>query len=726
MKIRYKILLILLSLGATAVLVSGYVGYRHGEQSLIEAVKRQLISVQRTKARQVESYFNVLTSHVKSLTGDRMVVSAMEEFNSAYSRLDRSPPDLAVHNSVVNYYRQEFLPALQRLMPLRETFEEYLPKTNATYYLQQQYIVKNPLTLGRKKELDVAPGDHTDYGRAHARYHKPLRQIVENFGYYDLFLIDAETSRVVYTVDKEPDFGTNLLTGPYRTSTLAKVVNNARITKDPEAVFLSDFSEYEPSLGAPAQFIAAPIFDGTKRIGVLAFQLSNDELDNVISGHRGWVREGLGRSGDSGIVGDDYLLRSNARGFLDDPEKHLERMRQRGVPEQTIRRIIVYGSTFLRQEVRLPSVTRALAGEEGSMIQRGSAGGRTLVAYGPLNIPGLRWTLASRIDYDEAVEPVRELRNQLMGWSAALLALTILISLLLTQAIVRPVNALAKAAGRLAAGDLTAHVTVKSRDEIGALSAVFNSMVKSIREKTALIEQKNRENESLLLNILPAPIAERLKGGENRIADNFAEVTVLFADIVGFTTLAGQASAGEVVDFLNDLFTRFDQAAQRHGIEKIKTIGDAYMAVAGMSIPGADHARRMMEMALDMIRECHECAKEGGRDINIRVGINSGPVVAGVIGSTKYIYDLWGDTVNVASRMESNGVPGSIQVTRAVYERLHDEYDFEHRGDIEVKGKGKIETWIVRGPVRGASGKSSLAPANDPAETALASRQATS
>ena len=218
-----------------------------------------------------------------------------------------------------------------------------------------------------------------------------------------------------------------------------------------------------------------------------------------------------------------------------------------------------------------------------------------------------------------------------------------------------------------------------------------------LREKTELIEQKNRENEALLLNILPGEIANRLKQGENEIADKFADVTVLFGDIVGFTVLSSKISAAEIVDLLNGLFSRFDQAANELGIEKIKTIGDCYMAVCGLPSSCSNHAERMARMALRMAEATREYGREKGLKLQMRIGLNSGPVVAGVIGATKFIYDLWGDTVNLASRMESTGVPGQIQVTRSVYERLKGSFAFESRGLIQVKGKGEIETWLLQG-----------------------------
>jgi class 3 adenylate cyclase len=225
-------------------------------------------------------------------------------------------------------------------------------------------------------------------------------------------------------------------------------------------------------------------------------------------------------------------------------------------------------------------------------------------------------------------------------------------------------------------------------------------MTGSIRQNTELIEEKNRENEALLLNILPGEIATRLKRGEHEIADSFAEVTVLFADLVGFTALSSTIPATEVVDLLNGLFSRFDDAARELGIEKIKTIGDCYMAVCGLPSRCPDHAMRMTQMALRLLEATKAYGEERSLPLSVRVGLNSGPVVAGVIGVSKFIYDLWGDTVNIASRMESTGVPGEIQVTRAVYEQLKNDFEFERRGFVPVKGKGEIETWLLRPEMR--------------------------
>ncbi|HKP89840.1 MAG TPA: adenylate/guanylate cyclase domain-containing protein [Thermoleophilaceae bacterium] len=221
-------------------------------------------------------------------------------------------------------------------------------------------------------------------------------------------------------------------------------------------------------------------------------------------------------------------------------------------------------------------------------------------------------------------------------------------------------------------------------------------LVKLARKHTAL-EAEQEKSERLLLNVLPAPIAERLKASPGVIADGFEGVTVLFADIVEFTPLADELPPEEVVALLDRVFSGFDELTQRHGLEKIKTIGDAYMVAGGLPIPRPDHAEAVAEMALAMREEVRRHSGEVPHPLDIRIGIDSGPVVAGVIGRRKFIYDLWGDTVNTASRMESHGVADGIQVTQRTYERLRERYDLRSRGEIEVKGKGAMTTYLLLG-----------------------------
>jgi adenylate cyclase len=220
---------------------------------------------------------------------------------------------------------------------------------------------------------------------------------------------------------------------------------------------------------------------------------------------------------------------------------------------------------------------------------------------------------------------------------------------------------------------------------------------KQREEALAALRVEQDKAEGLLLNILPRSIADKLKADTATIADQFDAASILFADVVDFTPLSERLPPAEVVGILDHLFTHFDVLAERYRLEKIKTIGDCYMAAAGVPTPRADHARAVALMALDMREAMSSQDGVGHLGLELRIGINSGPVVAGVIGRKRFLYDLWGDAVNTASRMESHGTPGQIQVTRATYELLKDEFVLERRGTVPLKGKGEMETWYLLG-----------------------------
>ncbi len=242
--------------------------------------------------------------------------------------------------------------------------------------------------------------------------------------------------------------------------------------------------------------------------------------------------------------------------------------------------------------------------------------------------------------------------------------------------------------------------TMLALNVIGAGSVAFTLLASFANQRNmalTALRAEQAKSEALLTNVLPSSIAERLKVATQTIADHFDAATILFADVVDFTPLARRLPPADVVGILDRLFSHCDTLVERHGLEKIKTIGDCYMAVAGVPVPCADHARRTALLALDMRDMLATSAIAGQARLELRIGINSGPVVAGVIGTKRFLYDLWGDTVNTASRMEEHGTPGEIQITSATYELLKDEFFCRERGTISVKGQGEMETWYLVG-----------------------------
>ena len=234
------------------------------------------------------------------------------------------------------------------------------------------------------------------------------------------------------------------------------------------------------------------------------------------------------------------------------------------------------------------------------------------------------------------------------------------------------------------------------------LQAHSHELELKVGERTLQLQNLNeelsverRKSDRLLFNTLPQAIANRIKQGEHNIADWFSEVTILFADIVGFTSLSERVPPEQMIQLLNEIFSALDRLSEQHGLEKIRTIGDNYMVAAGVPVQRADHAKAIAEMALGIQREIHQFNQRHDVDIKMRVGINTGSVIGGVVGTQKMLYDIWGDAVNTASRMESHGIPGKIQVTRKTAIILKDQYVFKRRGTLDIKGKGAMETYLL-------------------------------
>ncbi|MGB2407515.1 MAG: adenylate/guanylate cyclase domain-containing protein [Paracoccaceae bacterium] len=248
----------------------------------------------------------------------------------------------------------------------------------------------------------------------------------------------------------------------------------------------------------------------------------------------------------------------------------------------------------------------------------------------------------------------------------------------------------------MSSGNTTIELPVKSKDEIGLLTENFNHMVVNLRDQREAIEKQIEENTKLLLNVLPPPIAERLKSGESNIADAYPSASIIFTDLVGFTAWSKGMPAMAVLTMLDELFGSFDEVARELGVEKIKTMGDAYMAVCGLPTPNENHPQVMAKLALGILGKLEDFNRRNGTELKMRVGLHCGPVVAGVIGTSKFIYDLWGESVNMASRMESTGIPNQIQISENFYEAIKDQYKTELRGEITVKGAGQVKTYMLQ------------------------------
>ena len=432
---------------------------------------------------------------------------------------------------------------------------------------------------------------------------------------------------------------------------------------------------------------------------MLVFQLPVQQINEIMTGGQNWINDGLGNSGETYLVGSDESMRSVSRFLIEDREGYFSALRGLSYPEKIIQQLDNFNTSILLQNVQTQAATRAMMGKTETAIIDDYRGISVLSSYTPLQYGDDQWAVISEIDAEEAFAPVVNL-SEILALSAALIALGVgLLSALVAGRFIQPIKALAGAAEEVSSGNTKVELPVKSKDEIEVLTENFNQMVVNLRDQREAIEQQIAENTKLLLNVLPPPIAERLKSGESNIADAFPSASIIFTDLVGFTAWSKGMPAMAVLTMLDELFGSFDEVAKDLGVEKIKTMGDAYMAVCGLPTPNENHPQIMAELALGILQKLEAFNKRNGTDLKMRVGIHCGPVVAGVIGTTKFIYDLWGESVNMASRMESTGIPNQIQVSENFYNEIREKYKTELRGEITVKGAGQVKTYMLHGAV---------------------------
>jgi len=437
---------LLLALSAIAIAAAGIItliGFRTARHSLEEESFNKLTAVREMKARQIEDYLSQIRSQIITFSEDRMVIDAMKAFGDAFRQIEieydgEDDEWEALDAANRSYYVNEFLPRLNRNQSKPTALPEVWPEPRATRLLQHLYVAEesNPNATGAKDLLNDA-GDGSTYSQVHRLYHPIFRKYLNEFGYYDIFLVDAETGHIVYTVFKEVDYGTSLLAGPYMDTNFADAFRAARDADSHDFSLLVDFESYTPSYNAPAAFVASPIYDGAERLGVLVFQMPIDRINDVMTNNYGWSDVGLGKSGETYLVGDDYLLRNQSRFLIEDRENYFALIRRIGLPQDTINRIRNLDTTISLQPVKTEGTTAAIGGETGTKIFPDYRGVSVLSSYKPLALTDVHWAIMSEIDEVEAFNRVYKLRNQTALWFGLLIVVVVSASVLFSKTLGR-------------------------------------------------------------------------------------------------------------------------------------------------------------------------------------------------------------------------------------------------------------------------------------------------
>jgi len=502
LKIGTKILIVTALISITIIGAIGIISDLSTHDAFKTEAFNKLTAVREMKGQQIEEYFGNIAQQIRSLSQSKDAIEGMKLFKTSIRNLSPwihmdAGRKMRIHGFHRNEFSQEYQKYFGSAVPDID-MKKLMEIDEIAEYLQSAYIAENEHPIGQKNELARAT-DNNYYNSQHNNHHPFFNNYLEKFGFYDIFLIDNEDGRIVYSVFKEVDFGTSLLTGPYQDSNLARAFNAARVSTDSDFVAVVDFEPYTPSYSAPAAFMASPIIDNGIIIGVLAFQMPVDQINDIMTSRHAWKDVGLGLTGETYLVGADKLLRNQSRFLIEDRENYLEAIRNLGTPEETVQKIHNLNSTIGLQLVDTEGTRAALAGESNTRIFPNYRQVSVLSSFRPLDLQGLNWVIMSEIDEAEAFQPFDKLRDRMIMLASILLALTIYVSYFFSLNLTRPLRFLDISAQALAEGRLDEPIEPSSKDEIGDLALSFESMRVALKQTFAEVEQQKNELEDRVL-----------------------------------------------------------------------------------------------------------------------------------------------------------------------------------------------------------------------------------
>ena len=488
LNIGTKIIAVILPCILIIISVISFLSIKTSQTAIEAEAFNKLVAIRELKAGQIESYFAQIRSQIETFSENKMIVDAMKDFSDGYYDLetqlnfDAERVETANQN-LKKYYQQQFLPKLSSNMNKTADLQNYLPKSKIARVLQDLYISSNRNELGSKHLLDTAKDD-SDYSATHSKYHPTIRNYLNKFGYYDIFLVDAKSGSIVYSVYKEADFATSLVDGPYSETNFAKVFEVARSTGKKSFVKLVDFAPYHPSYNAAASFIASPIFDNDSLLGVAIFQMPIDIINSIMTSDKDWKKGGMGDSGETYMVGSDLTLKSESRFLIESPSQYLDLMANLNMGDKLISEIKNAGSAIGRQIIDTKSTQKAINGDSGSSIIKDYRNISVLSAFKPLKIKDVDWAIISEIDEDEAFSSVFNLQRLMLIVALCSMAIAALVIFLFSKIYISsPINRMFSAVDNLRSGDgdLTLRLPDFGNNEIGRTANSLNGFIEHIQ-----------------------------------------------------------------------------------------------------------------------------------------------------------------------------------------------------------------------------------------------------
>lgn len=681
--IQSKLLLMLVLCTILAAAVVGGIAFQTGRTSLRNGAFNKLTEIRESQKRELLTQVTGLKNALVTYTHGSTTQNALRDFSSAFEELNNATITPAMQKAMADYY--DFF--------AKETFKDsgtrldvasLLPTSTAAKYLQAVYAANLP-----NDDLAAAMEDEHDgstWSAFNAKYHSFFREIVTRFAFEDALLIDAK-GNVVYSTYKNTDLGTNILTGPYNGSKLHQAYLDAMSSNRADRVSFTDFEFYVPANLAPTAWMVAPIPATGKPDGVLAFQFPITKINKILTFDKKWADAGMGNTGETVLAGPDFLMRSDSRLFLEDPEEYRRRVIDAGTPPDIPDIAIRQGGTTLIQPLSTEVQKEAQKGLSGTMVTKDYLGDESLESYAPIGtLTSLHWSITAKISTSEAFAQEATFTRTVVLATTGIIFLVCLLAALLAQVFLRPIRRLEAGVQRIAGGDYDVEIPVETRDEIGELTGMFNEMSRSLSVKEDLLNEQRAQIRHLLGSLMPIPIAEKLHRGEQVGVRDHANVSVVYADMTGLDRAQADLDSEQYAEIASDLIRQFDAAAKEFEVERVRPVRNGFLGSSGLTVPRLDNVRRTVDFALECERIIERFNNETGLNISFRAGIDSGEVSSGLLGQAEPIFDMWGRTVNLAHQIKSGVAAPGIYVTARVHDVLADTMMFTSAGTITDNG----------------------------------------
>jgi class 3 adenylate cyclase len=692
--IQSKLILMLVLCTILAAAIVGGIAYETGRNSLRAAAVNRLVEIRESQTRNLAAQIGDLRNALVTYTHGSMTRDALRDFTAGFDQLSNAPVSPEMSKAINDYYGF-FAQETEKYSGTRLDVAALLPTSPAQRYLQATYTA----TL-RTDEAAIVMDDERDgsaWSAANAKHQGFFREIVTRFGFEDALLIDAR-GNVVYSAYKNVDLGTNIITGPYNGSKLREAFTQAMSSNRADRVIYTDFEFYQPATMAPTAWMVAPLPPNGKADGVLALQFPITKINTVMTFDKKWAEAGMGNTGETILAGEEFLMRSDSRLFLENPDRYREMVIDAGTPPDIPDLAIRQGGTTLVQPVTPDAHKEAQKGYRGTLITKDYLGQQTIQAYAPVGgESGLRWSIVAKIDTKEAFAPEATFTRIVVLATTGIIFGVCLLAVILAQVFLRPIRRLEAGVQRISAGDYNVAIPVETRDEIGDLTGMFNEMSRSLSVKEDLLTEQHVQIRQLLHTLMPAAIADKFGKGEQITAREHTNVTVVYTEIAGLDRLQAELDSHESLSIVTELHRQIQAAATEFGVERVRPVRNGFLGSCGLTVPRLDNIRRTVDFAVECERIVDRFNSEAALNLELRAGIDAGTVSSGLIYEPSLVFDMWGTAVNLAHRLKDRTPESGIYVTSRVYDALAETMSFTEAGSVTADGTQE-QVWRLTEP----------------------------